>query len=968
MNEAELCIQFGFFYFYSNLKMRLICLIIYFIFSSLNLKAQREYFEKLDSIENHVNSTNFQYSDTSSIFLELDYISKNLDLNNCEEWYAYHRIDVATYYNIAFLNEDSELFNRYLNLCIDKNKEAVDRIINCFGEESEYLARTYYNIGSAHYSLIEDVETEKYYNKVLEVEYKNDNPSDFVCQRLLWIGEFYSNILGDREKGFEMLEVALTKLPKKNKEKTRHLIIRSQARAYFYMLEYEKSINRYLDAIEIATKIYPNFEEYQVSIDYEELAIAYLDNDQIKEAEVYINKAFEITRKYFPDRKKDLNRQLIRLQSIYSTQGKFEIADNLLSQAAQDLKKDTSNEGLLNLAYINAEKGMNFSNWGKHEKAVDALHESFFYMVNNNTRNVLENPIIANNQILFESIFKRVLKQKCSSFYSLFKTTKNEIYLKSSIDGVLKIDSLITLSLLKNYQEGSHQVELALAKSAYEIGIVSSLELYKITHDKKDLEQAFQFTSKFKSRLLARGLNQKEMESEVLSDEQKAIIDSLRNIISEARNEVQIASLQKDTTRQRTLYEELLSLDEELKIFQEKNNIYNLLTEADVSKSYSISEIQNKINQEEAILEFHLADTMIYSFLISKNSFHHQVSKIKADQILKYYSTITEGGKLLNGDLSNQFYSILENISKESIRNIIIIPDGDLLQLPLEAISYNGMRVIEQFNISYEYSSSFLFDENSFTQSRSLTAFASDYTSSTFDSLHFNTNYGEEGIHLAELKNTIEEVDIAHKYFGGVVFKNEDATKSNFEANSNNNNILHLALHGVINNEIPDQSALVFSSTTGDNLLTASEIYNMDINNDLTILSACNTGVGPVRVGDGVRSMARSFIHAGSESVITSLWEISDVTTKIILEGFYKYINEGKTKAEALRLAKLDFISNASPTQQHPKYWAHLVLVGDPGPIAISSKLNWKLYGIIGIGILASFLLFRVATKSSSKK
>ncbi|MEM9824896.1 MAG: CHAT domain-containing protein, partial [Bacteroidota bacterium] len=137
--------------------------------------------------------------------------------------------------------------------------------------------------------------------------------------------------------------------------------------------------------------------------------------------------------------------------------------------------------------------------------------------------------------------------------------------------------------------------------------------------------------------------------------------------------------------------------------------------------------------------------------------------------------------------------------------------------------------------------------------------------------------------------------------------------------------------------------------------------YNLQLNAELTVLSACNTGSGKLIKGEGVMSLARGFIHAGCPSVLMSLWSVDDCATSKIMLQFYQHITDGKSKDHALRLAKIDYLSTADRLHQHPYYWSAFVQVGNTAPLIFKKPFR-KLWLIPLIaGVLLAALRWRAA-------
>jgi CHAT domain-containing protein len=118
-----------------------------------------------------------------------------------------------------------------------------------------------------------------------------------------------------------------------------------------------------------------------------------------------------------------------------------------------------------------------------------------------------------------------------------------------------------------------------------------------------------------------------------------------------------------------------------------------------------------------------------------------------------------------------------------------------------------------------------------------------------------------------------------------------------------------------------------------DGLLTALEVTGLDLwGTELVVLSACDTGVGEVRTGDGVYGLRRALVLAGSETQMMSLWPVSDAGTRDLMIAFYKGLSAGEGRSEALRRVQLEMLED--PKRSHPYYWASFIQSGAWGPLS----------------------------------
>jgi CHAT domain-containing protein len=144
---------------------------------------------------------------------------------------------------------------------------------------------------------------------------------------------------------------------------------------------------------------------------------------------------------------------------------------------------------------------------------------------------------------------------------------------------------------------------------------------------------------------------------------------------------------------------------------------------------------------------------------------------------------------------------------------------------------------------------------------------------------------------------------------------------------------IHFATHGLIDSRYPALSALAFSrydrrGQQQEALLRLPNIYDLKLNAELVVLSACDTALGREIRGEGLIGLTQGFLYAGARSLVVSLWQVPDRATSELMSQFYQFLLQDRSSpAEALRLAQLKIASN--PRWKDPYFWAAMVLVGD---------------------------------------
>jgi CHAT domain-containing protein/tetratricopeptide (TPR) repeat protein len=252
------------------------------------------------------------------------------------------------------------------------------------------------------------------------------------------------------------------------------------------------------------------------------------------------------------------------------------------------------------------------------------------------------------------------------------------------------------------------------------------------------------------------------------------------------------------------------------------------------------------------------------------------------------------------------------------ISTLIVAPHGDLWQVPFQALRTPAARyLIEDAAVFYAPSLSVVAalrksPRPSSGASLTLAAFGNP----TGDWIESEREVGE----LAGLYGSAA----SHLWVGA------QASEDNFRRNAGTYDVVHVAAHGVFDEEHPLRSRLVFHAPLekgSDGWLQADEIRELDMHATLVVLSGCETGRGSFEEGEGAVGMAWAFLAAGSRAVLASQWRVESTSTTELMARFHSAWRGGSGKAEALRIAALELLR--SERFRHPFYWAGFQLFGD---------------------------------------
>jgi CHAT domain-containing protein len=264
-------------------------------------------------------------------------------------------------------------------------------------------------------------------------------------------------------------------------------------------------------------------------------------------------------------------------------------------------------------------------------------------------------------------------------------------------------------------------------------------------------------------------------------------------------------------------------------------------------------------------------------------------------------------------------------------KHLLLSPDAALNLIPFEALKdENSKYLIERYAFSY------------LTSGRDLTRFVDSLPSRQAPVIFSSINY-DRSTNLSPLATDAETQAIQSLFPNTQVFRDRAATKTALQK-VQAPQILHLATHGFFTPNNPNTPQQLDKPLTrsgialaGKDQLTGLEAYGLDLyGTQLVVLSACETGVGDISVGEGIYGLRRALVIAGSQSQVLSLWKVGDRATVELMKTFYANLKAGMGRHEALRQAQLKLLQH--PNYQNPFYWAAFIPSGNWEPLQIPTK------------------------------
>jgi CHAT domain-containing protein len=878
-------------------------------------------------------------------------------------------------------------------------KRTLQKILESTGPvNEEYLIITYIDLGLVNKILGKYDESLKCFYKAEGLINNNSSYFGYLAEVYINIGTIYgvkrsfSESIDFLEKGIRIYKS--TKSPERRVNQNLSTAYLNLGLTY-YMIENYKEALEFLEAS----------QTLKLKFNLSEKALLYLSFAKVAAKKGDLSGAEKYYLKSIDEFVKEFGPGYYRLTSVYfdygillNSVGREQESYELYQKSlAICLKTYNEKHPFVSLAYRHI--GDHFMQITEYDSALIYYQKSLIAgVVNFNNPAVYSNPSL--DSVLIDVDLIRSLQKK-SEALKMFSLQQVQLDMKIKMMKQSFETSEVILKLISNIRNNfmSEESRTYLAeneKETYFFAAQITQQLYSITNDPSYIKIMYKIATECKSAVLRREIEEnKFFYSKNTPDSLKQKLDNLNSSISAFRalileeSQKIVPSGEKLNLWKDTLFsmsnQKSKTLDE----------ILNLSPQSQLTlmkaEPMSLEKIQSLLHKDESIIEYFLSNSWssgkrkLFIFVITRGQINYKESEIdslfiqeigKIDQCLTRY----EQQKSQNNDFST-FTTCLNDMYNKLIKpvelffvgkKLIIIPDEEIEYLSFDAFQkdkpdssqtdYASLNyLIKYYTFSYGFSSSLIFNKDRDRKSiHDVYAFSPSYNENTGSS-NLKTNY---------LKGTSIETSSIKRWFNCIEYKDESATENNFKSVMENPAIFHLAMHSFQVNDNSKNSYLLFDNK--NDTLEDGKLYNYEIeldrmNSPLVVLSACNTGSGTLYPGEGVMSLGRGFILAGTESILKTMWNVNDEVSSKIMTNFYRYLSKGKDKDEALRLSKLEYLKTASSTYANPFYWAGYEIVGDKKAIVKSKKIH--LYFISGIILIliCSFVLYYFKIRKISR-
>ncbi len=837
-------------------------------------------------------------------------------------------------------------------------------------EQSFAMTLILNNLGVTYRKYGEPEEAARYYRmnrEYLEKLYHSNHPE--VAMNYNNMGGVYYN-LGDIEQAAQYFLQSARILETNYGRGHRNVAIayNNAGSSYAVLGRLDEAIRYLEEALDVTVNLLGG-EHPDVAFRLANLAGIYQQRGELDTALEYLDRSISIRETYYGDDHPSL-------ASSYIRRGELHMVMDEPTRALRDFEevirigRDRLGFNHPEVAEALVKQGDLYRGKKRFGQAFEMYQEAIVRLANSfESRNIEDNPAVLESSHPISLL--KALEAKASLLTEYFLVNRNREYLETSYHTYELAMELIDDLQLRFQHEASKLNLLGEHYSVYEGAMEAIYNLWRVSGDPSYLNSAFAIAEKSRARIAVEllreleareiaGISEEMLEHEQVLNEQIAAIHQQLAMEREKENE------ERDPSR-------ISALQDSLFVVHQKQQDWMQIVEEEYPDYYEIKyhrglisadEVRELLTDEEAVISYLMGEENVYATVLSSRDLTLHKLGPSGDVPQKVEELLTAIDERNSVEYRRHARSLYQNLVEPlderltGVEKVKVAPDQLLHHLPFElllsaepedAYAHEWGYWIRDVSISYIPSMSIyrkMREQTASPDDRMLAVapFADD--GSVVDGPAELRSYTEEVTPLPVSRFETEQITELYRterrFWNPFaqprqadIWLNRQATIPNLLAHDlAQYRWIHFATHAFVNESSPELSGIVLAADLpgpseeggGQNVLFQRDILNLNLNAELVVLSACETGVGRIARGEGLIGFTRSFIYSGAGNLVVSLWKVGDRETSDLMIRFYEELLSGKGKSEALRSAKLSMIEQ--PEYAFPTNWAAFILFG----------------------------------------
>ena len=808
-------------------------------------------------------------------------------------------------------------------------------------------------------------------NQSIEMIKSQFGASNFrISSSLGNLGQVYLTS-GEPEKGLIILfeALGLYKIHHGEDHPRYALCLANIGAAYLGLQQYDLAVRYGQQALDLLAPVLPANHPYMGQL-FQNMTAAYSGMGQSDSIRFYQDKALDIARVAGEDYRIELavNYKAIGTQAMID--GDFPSAKQFLNQCLEVLMDydnrplNTQTYNLLTEVYLHE---------NAFDKSLEMIRLAIFY--NDQTRGEAVSQVLGPDQWVSKQEGIHTLTNWISLLRKQYEVTGDHERLLEGVDLIRVADELV-LALRQHLTNHKDKLEISRLVKQYFQQQMSLYQYLEAEFPGEWLDEIFMVMENSQSFLLRNSVEDRL--AKTFANIPESLLDLERELKLDKAYQLSLAEDSgNDTTMQTNAWKQVFQIEVQLDSLIEVYRVgypdyFRLRYDASALK---VEDVQEGLQDDQAILDYFKTQSSLQVLVITKQDvlatkipIDSTFDRLTQDYLDSFLMGTAEVGfeekfERFTQSASAMYETVLQPVMAllpESTEHLIIIPPdrlahvpwGVLLQSNPETKDFASLNyLLRDYSISYAYATGLFLEEQEYgrhkVRNARVLAIAPEYGDPAESLVREPREvFRSELVPLIWNKSEAEQVS---EIMGGATQVGTEATEFNFKQQMDDYGIIHLAGHALVDNVNPMRSKLYFSQDTTevaeDGELNFYELLNMEIPAQMVVLSACETGLGKLRNGEGVMSLGRAFSYAGVPSVMTSFWSVEDQSSADLMKRFYQHLAAGETKDDALRLSKLSFLEETIGAKNHPYYWAGFGVLGNTQPITQES--HWKWIGIL---------------------